>query len=310
MLKRFGETTNPFVAERTGRACLLMPATGDELRQAVALAERALAAERPEDKWAYPYFLFARGLAEYRQGEFKRAIATMQGEASSVLGPAPRLVLAMALHRSGKAAEARKTLAAAVLAYDWRANLARDQAGWMYHVLRREAEGIILPNLPAFLDGKYQPQDNDERFAMLGACQFTDHTRAMARLYADAFAASPPLTDDLGAGHRYNAARAAARAGCGHGKDAPGFGEAEGKKWRDQARQWLRAELAAHVRALDTDPTAARLGVREALTRWQKEPDLACVRDPGELDKLAADERKEYLALWADVAAVLARAEK
>jgi hypothetical protein len=34
------------------------------------------------------------------------------------------------------------------------------------------------------------------------------------------------------------------------------------------------------------------------------------VRDPGALDKLAADERKEYLALWAEVAAVLDRTEK
>ena len=132
----------------------------------------------------------------------------------------------------------------------------------------------------------------------------------MARLYADAFAASPQLADDLGAGHRYNAARAAARAGCGHGADAPGLGEADGKQWRDQARRWLRAELAARVRSLDADPTAARLGVREALTRWQMEPELACVRDPSELNKLAPDERKEFLALWADVAAVLARTER
>jgi hypothetical protein len=34
------------------------------------------------------------------------------------------------------------------------------------------------------------------------------------------------------------------------------------------------------------------------------------VRDPHELEKLAADERKEYFALWADVAAVLGRTEK
>src|SRR5262249_14734301 len=50
LLERFGATTNPFVAERTGRACLLMPASGDELRQAVALTERAVA-ERPGDRW-------------------------------------------------------------------------------------------------------------------------------------------------------------------------------------------------------------------------------------------------------------------
>jgi hypothetical protein len=61
---------------------------------------------------------------------------------------------------------------------------------------------------------------------------------------------------------------------------------------------------------LDADPVAARWGVRKALTRWREDADLACVRDPGELDKLAADERKEYLALWAEVAAILARTEK
>ena len=56
--------------------------------------------------------------------------------------------------------------------------------------------------------------------------------------------------------------------------------------------------LAAPVRAFDADPAAARGGVRMALNQWRSEPDLLCVRDPGELDKLAADERREYLALW------------
>jgi hypothetical protein len=54
----------------------------------------------------------------------------------------------------------------------------------------------------------------------------------------------------------------------------------------------------------------ARSSVRETLTQWRKDPDLACVRDPGELNKLAPGERTEYLALWAEVAAVLARTEK
>ncbi len=48
----------------------------------------------------------------------------------------------------------------------------------------------------------------------------------------------------------------------------------------------------------------------KTLTRWQKEPDLACVRDQGELNRLVADERKEYFALWAEVATVLARTQK
>ena len=59
-------------------------------------------------------------------------------------------------------AQARQTLAAAVLAHDWRASQANDPSAWFLHVLRREAEGLILPNLPAFLNGMYQPQDNEE----------------------------------------------------------------------------------------------------------------------------------------------------
>ena len=84
----------------------------------------------------------------------------------------------------------------------------------------------------------------------------------------------------------------------------------EQKRWRDQARQWLRADLAARARAVDADPTGASRNVREALTRWRKEPDLAGVREPGGLDKLDVNERKEFVALWADVSAVLARTEK
>jgi serine/threonine-protein kinase len=310
LLGRFGASTDPFIAERIGSACLLMPAPEHELRQAAALLDRAVAAGRSKPDWAYAYFLFGKGLAEYRQGRLESAIALLQGDAAFMPGPSTRMVLAMAQHRQGRKEEARHTLAAAVVAFEWGAAQADNPETWMCHMLRREAESLILPNLPTFMDGKHQPRDNDERLALLGACQFTNRIRAMARLYADAFAAVPSLADDLGASHRYNAARAAAQAGCGHGKDAVGLGEAEGKKWRDQARQWLRADLAARVRVLDTDPTAARLGVREALTRWWKEPDLACVRDRGELDKLAADERKEYLALWDEVAAVLARTEK
>jgi serine/threonine-protein kinase len=98
--------------------------------------------------WAYPWFLFARGLAEYRQGRFDQAIATLRGDASRVPRPNPRLVLAMALYRNGQVAEARKTLAAAVLSYDWRTSQAHDHDDWIPHLLRREAEALILPSRP------------------------------------------------------------------------------------------------------------------------------------------------------------------
>jgi hypothetical protein len=91
------------------------------------------------------------------------------------------------------------------------------------------------------------PQDED------------DHRhRAAARLYADAFAAAPRLVDDLNAKHRYYAARATAQSGCGRGTDAAGAEETERARWRRQAREWLRADLAAWVRLLDGDPATAR----------------------------------------------------
>jgi tetratricopeptide (TPR) repeat protein len=51
LLDRFGATPDRFIAERTGRACLLLSVEG-ELHRAAALIDRALASRRPEDGWA------------------------------------------------------------------------------------------------------------------------------------------------------------------------------------------------------------------------------------------------------------------
>jgi serine/threonine-protein kinase len=205
----------------------------------------------------------------------------------------------MTLHRNEKAAEARKALEEAVLSRDWRADRVRDQDDWISHVLRREAEGLILPNLPAFLEQRYQPQDNDERLALLGVCQFTNRTHALARLYAAAFATDPRLEEDLSAGHRYNAARAATLVGCGRGLDATGLTEDERRRWRAQARLWLRADLVAWAKSLDSPGGRSR--VSQALTRWRTDPDLVGLREQAELTRLSADERKDCLALWMEV---------
>jgi serine/threonine-protein kinase len=332
LLKKFGATTNPFEAERTARACLLLPGTDDELRQAVALAERAVA-KREGDKWVHPYFEFVHGLAEYRQGQFDRAIATMQGDASGVLGPAPRLVLALSLHRRGQAREARKTLVAAILAHDWRAMQvrARDQNGWIYHILRREAEAMILPKLQAFRQGDWQPQDNNERLALLGICESEALYRTVSRLCADAFAADPNLAERLttqclrraakesdktnrvealNSECRYRAARCAALASCGLGKDSAKLSAAEQTHWRRKALEWLRTDLVVFSKTLDSGLRADRDIAKEILTLWQSEPDLAGLREPARLKRLAEDERKGCLALWAEVEAVLARCGK
>jgi serine/threonine-protein kinase len=310
LLRRFGASRDPYVAERTARAILLLPAAEDQVQAAAALAERAVATKGTTPRWVYPYFLFAQGLAEYRQGRFDSAISIMRADAGTVMGPAPRLVVAMAEYRNGQKEEARQTLAAAISSFDWSAAQVGSRDHWIWHVLRREAEAMILPNLPAFLEGKYQPQDNDERLALLGVCQFQARHAAAARLAADAFATAPTLAEDLTSQCRWRAARSAALAGCGLGKDGAKLSKAERTRWRRKARQWLRADLAAWARKLDSGSRAERILVKNTLTHWRADPDLAGLREPSALEKLSADERKECLALWQEVGAVLQRTLK
>src|SRR5205807_6517421 len=156
-----------------------------ELQAGAALAEHAVAAKATTAQWIYPYFLFVQGLAEYRQGRFDSAISIMSADAGTIMGPAPRLVIAMAQHRKGLEQEARTTLAAEIPRFDWDLAHAFSRDQWIWHVLRREAEAMILPNTAAFLQGKYNPRDNTERLALLGVCHFNNRIRASAQLYAD-----------------------------------------------------------------------------------------------------------------------------
>jgi serine/threonine-protein kinase len=246
-------------------------------------------------------------LAKYRQGRYGSALDIMRGEAATVMGPAPRLVEAMAEYRDGQKEEARLTLAAAISSFDWSAAQVGSLDHWIWHVLRREAENLVFPNTSAFQAGKYQPQDNVERLAFVGVCRFKNMHRAMARLYAEAFAADPHLANDPHVRHRYNAACAAALAGGS--PDAGELSEAERARWRAQARTWLQAEVTTLGQKLHRDPAAHRL-VHATLIHWRADPDLAGVREPSALDRLGADERKEWRALWQDVEVLLQRTQK
>ena len=310
LIAKFGATKNLAVAERTSRACLLRPASGKELHRAVALAGTVAAVDKATASGYYPFFQFVLGLAEYRQDHFDRAISLMRGEASGVLGPSPRLVLAMALHRSGRIAEARKTLAEAVAIFDWSATRIRDQDGWIQHVLRREAEAMIVPDFPAILDGKRAPRDNDERLALLGICQFTNRTHALASLYFDAFATAPELAEDMAAGHRYRAARAAALIGGGLGIDGANVSQEERTRWRTQAQAWLELDLVAWSTRLDGRVAADRQIVQQVLTDWLADPSQAGLREPDALDKLDPEERENWVAFWRKVHALLERATR
>jgi len=147
LLARFGNTTDPHVAERIGRACLLLPASEEETQKAVALIDRAVNADKSTvEAWAPDYFQVAKALAEFRQGHLQSATEILHGTPSLVLKPMPQLMLAMIQQKQGKTEDARKTLKATIQDYDWKADKATDADAWMFHVLRRQAEKIIGPS--------------------------------------------------------------------------------------------------------------------------------------------------------------------
>src|SRR5262249_61662785 len=79
---------------------------------------------------------------------------------------------------------------------------------------------------------------------------------AATALYAAGFAADPKLADDRQAHLRYNAACCAALAAAGQGEDAAQLDDQERMRLRQQALDWLRADLALYTRQLESDKPA------------------------------------------------------
>lgn len=306
MLDRFANSTDPAVCERTSRACLLEPLSGEALQKAVAMAHRAEAAEATVDPHQYPYFLLAEGLAEYRADRFAQVISVLKGRALAA-GTGPRLILAMAQFRQGDAAAAKASLADAMARFDW----SRDQAdwpdAWIWHVLRREAEAMVLPRLGDFLTGSYWPSDNNERLGLTGICQFEGLNARVARLYAEALEEDPSLSESTGVDYEFCAARFAALAGCGIGQDAGQTSQADRLRWRSAARAWLAADLSECQKQLAAG-TAKRHAALERLSKWISSRELSCLREPSAIAELPSAERADWMELWREVHELLDRA--
>ena len=165
------------------------------------------------------------------------------------------------------------------------------------------------PKLSAFLKGEFQPNDNQQRLVLVDLCQVKNLNRTAAVLYAAAFAADPKLADDLGAGHRYNAACSASLAAAGQGEDASQLDDAERTRLRRQALDWLRAVLALRTQQVETGKPADRAAMVKALRHWQTDSDLAGIHDDAALAKLPADEQKAFNQLWNDIAVLLKKAQ-
>ncbi len=178
--------------------------------------------------------------------------------------------------------------------------------GVLTRFLHETEQCITLdPQLPAYLKGEKKARDAQELMVLLALCWFKQQHLGAARLYTHAFTADPRLAQDVTAERRYDAARYAARAAAGEG-DAAGLGESERARWRKQALDWLRADLAGWRERLEGGSDEDRDLARERLRWWKADPALAGLREPQALARLPEDERRAWRALWTDVGALLA----
>jgi tetratricopeptide (TPR) repeat protein len=166
-----------------------------------------------------------------------------------------------------------------------------------------------LEKLPRILKGEARPSDAADYRALAWLCQqpFQGLYAASVRFYREAFASQPTLAEDLQAEHRYNAACAAALAGCGRGKDAAALDEKELGRLRRQALDWLKSDLRAWQRLLQEQPGKAGPAVGQTLRHWSQDPDFDGVRGAA-LARLSEAERRDWQQLWADVEKTLEQA--
>jgi serine/threonine-protein kinase len=162
--------------------------------------------------------------------------------------------------------------------------------------------------LSAVLNGE-APKDNAERLALAQRAYDTKRHALAARLWAEAMDSDPKVADSRNPQHRYNAACAAALAADGQGKDDPAPDDAAKLKLRQQALAWLKAELAVWTRFVESGPPQARAFIAQTLDHWQKDTDLAGVRETDALGKLPEAERDAWRALWDEVGKLLDKAK-
>ena len=165
------------------------------------------------------------------------------------------------------------------------------------------AERAIVAKLQAILSGEAKANNPAEQLALGRVCQqpYKGLYAAAVQFYLDAFTAQPRLADDLNAQHRYNAACAAALAGCGQGKDADKLDSKEHSRLRQQALDWLRADLKAYRQVMEKSAGKAGPAIAQQMEHWLQDNDFAGVRDSGSLAKLPEAERKKWEKLWEEV---------
>jgi eukaryotic-like serine/threonine-protein kinase len=148
ILQQFGNTNDSRVAERMVKASLILPATGGEMTTISKMADVAGGVSTNSNNWGYNFL--AKGLAEYREGNYDAAIRLLQRILPEDIGSQPRaeayLILAMAQYRLNQSDASRASFAKAMEVVNRlpkAGGLDDDWNDWIIvHVLLREANAL------------------------------------------------------------------------------------------------------------------------------------------------------------------------
>ncbi len=173
-------------------------------------------------------------------------------------------------------------------------------------IARCERMSRLEARLAESTAGADEPADDWLPLAQL--CYVRRHYATAADFYAKAIGASQKTADDCRAGHRFNAACAAALAGTGASDDAAGRTDAEKQSWRRQARDWLEKDLAHWTERVTVGGAAGRVDAGWYLTTWRQAGELSSLRDKPAIDQLPPNEREEWRGIWRQVDALIEQA--
>ena len=146
VLTTFAGTTDPLVADRVAKDCLLLPCSDTELRKIDRLADMALnageEASRPNEylRLSMPFFQTCKASSEYRQGRFAESVDWAQKvvESSQLYAKAQAYsILALAQWRLGHTEIARSALAEADRSIMHISGQRNDQGGWLALIFAR-----------------------------------------------------------------------------------------------------------------------------------------------------------------------------
>ena len=159
VLRQFSATTDPTIAERMAKDCLVIAPAADQLTALVKMTDIAVGAGPTSGSWAY--YEFVKGLAEYREGHYAEASRWLSDVGNREDVPARTVeacaVLAMAQQHLNHPEQALTILARAEDLADTsvsKLNVLLWNDHIIAHLLLREAKALIRPDSAAGADKK------------------------------------------------------------------------------------------------------------------------------------------------------------